>query len=114
MQPVLVDDRLDLGQVGDLMDQGRRVLAVQRRGRNAGRNRACSHGTPEFLGRDQRAERLGMSGLSAAVSSGGRSGWLSLQADRIGGGRLGRVGGVELSRASRLVIRCSNSAIRPW
>src|SRR5262249_21069103 len=29
MQPVLLDGRLDLGQVGDLMDQARQILAVQ-------------------------------------------------------------------------------------
>jgi hypothetical protein len=37
-----------------------------------------------------------MAGLSPAFPPGRRSRWLSLQADRVGGRRLGGVGGIEL------------------
>jgi hypothetical protein len=103
MQPVLVDDGLNLGQVGDLMDQGRRILAVQVVATTPAGMGLAIAGRPEFLGRDQRAERLGMAGLCAAASSGGRSRRLALRSDRIGGGRLGRVGRVLVEPALELV-----------
>ena len=85
------------------MDQGRRIFAVQVVAAPPAGTGLAIAARPEFLGRDQRAERLGMAGLCAAASSGGRSRRLALQSDGIGGGRLGRVGGVLVEPALKLV-----------
>src|SRR5262245_49927741 len=96
MQAVLVDEGLDLGELGDLMDQGGGVLPVQRlAATTAGAGLAVAR-RAELVGRDQGAEGLGMSRLSAAFPPGRRSRRLSLQADGVGGWGLGGVGGVEL------------------
>ena len=50
----------------------------------------------DLFGRDERAVGLAMSRLPAAFSLLRRSRGFPLHADRIGRGRLGRVGGVEL------------------
>jgi hypothetical protein len=105
MQAVFGDDRLDLGPFGDLMDQGVVVLPVQRvTTAPAGVGLAVSAGA-EFLGRDQGSKRLEMAGLSTSFSPGRRSRWLSFQADRIRGRRLGRVGGIELEPSLEIAHR---------
>jgi hypothetical protein len=102
MQAVFVDDRLDPGQFGDLMDQGIGVLSRQRMATPPAGIGLRVAGRVEPLGGDQGAERLATAGLPAALPL-GRGRWrLALQADRVGGGRLGGVGGVELE--SRLEI----------
>ena len=96
MQAVFVHQRLDPGQVGDLMDQRGRVGALQRLAAPpAGIGLAIS-GRAELLGGDQGAERLAMARLTAALPPGRWSRWLSFQPDGIRGGRLGGVGGIEL------------------
>jgi hypothetical protein len=96
MQAIFIDDRLDLRQIGDLMDDGYGIIAVEMVAAPTARDRLAVAGGAELLGRDQRAERLGMARLSAAVASGRRSRRLALQADRVRGRGLGRIGGVEL------------------
>ena len=96
MQAVLVHERLDLGQLGDLMDHGVGVLAVQDLTAAAAGPGLAIAGGVELLGGDQGAERLGMTGLSATFAPGRGSWRLSFQADRVRRGRLGGVGGVEL------------------
>jgi hypothetical protein len=96
MQAILVDDRLDLGQFGDLMDQGAGILAVQGvAAATAGTGLTVPRGA-ELLTRDQGSEGLGMAGLSPAFPPGRGSGRFSFQADGVGGRWLGGVGGVEL------------------
>jgi hypothetical protein len=95
MQPVFVHERLDPGQVGDLMDQGRRILAVQRMAAPTTGPGPTIGGRAELLGRDQGAERLAMAGLSATFAPRRRSRRLSFQADRVGRGRLGGIRRVE-------------------
>jgi hypothetical protein len=96
MEPILIDDRLNLGQFSDLMDQGFGVVAGELMTASAASGRLTVDRLANFLGRDQGAVGLAMSGLPAAFLSAGRSGGLTLQSDRIGRGRLRRVGGVEL------------------
>ena len=96
MVSVLVDDRLDPGQFGDLMDQGLGILAAQGVATAAAGTGLTVGGRAEFLGGDQGPKRFAMAGLSPALSRGRRSRRLALQADRVGRRGLGRVGGVEL------------------
>jgi hypothetical protein len=96
MESVFVDQRLDLGQFGDLMHQGGRVIAAQ------GVATAAAIGGPalgdraHLLLRDQAALHPGMSRLPTTFATGGWGGRLALEADGIGRRRLGGIGGVEL------------------
>jgi hypothetical protein len=96
MEPVFVDQRLDLGQFGDLMDQGGRVIAAQ------GMATAAAIGGPaigrraDLFRRDQTAPSPAMSRLPAPFATGGRGGGLALQPDGIRRRRLGGIGGIEL------------------
>jgi hypothetical protein len=96
MQAVFVHDRLDFGEIDDLMDQRCGILALEGVSAiPAGTGLAVAPGA-ELLGRNQAAERLGMAGLTAAAALRRRCRWLAFDADGIGGGGLGGVGGVEL------------------
>ena len=96
MEPVFVDQRLDLGQFGDLMDQGGRVITGQ------GVATAAAIGGPalgdraDLLRRDQAALGPAMSRLPAPFPTGGRGGRLAFEPDGIGRRGLGGIGGVEL------------------
>ena len=103
MKPILIDDRLDLGQFGDLMDQRRGVIAEQPSTTASAVGRLAGDGLADFLGWDQNPLGATMPGLTAAFLSGGRRGRLSLGPDEIGGGRLMRVGGVELEPGFEVV-----------
>ena len=96
MQAIFVDDRLDLGEFGDLVDQGVGVIADERVAAAAAGAGLTLGGGVELLGRDQSAEGLGMTGLSSEFPPGRRLRQLAFDADRVGGGWLGRIGGVEL------------------
>ena len=96
MQPVLVDDRLDPGQFGDLMDQGIRVLPQQRMATPSARIGLAVGGPAEPLGRDQDPGGPAMPGLAAPLAPALGPGRLALQADGVGRRGLGRVGGIEL------------------
>src|SRR5262249_1405513 len=96
MQAVLVHQRINLGQLGDLMEYGAGVLTVQGLTAAAAGTGLAIAGRRRLLGWDQGAERVGMAGLSAALALRRRSRWLSLQADRVRRRRLGGVGGIEL------------------
>jgi hypothetical protein len=58
-----------------------------------------------FSGGYQAAERLAMAELPLAPPPGRRGRRLALQADRVGGGRLGGVGGVELEPGLEITDR---------
>ena len=96
MEPVFVDQRLDLGQFGDLMDQGGGVITDQ------GVATAAAIGGPalgdraDLLRRDQAALGPAMSRLPAPFPTGGRGGGLAFEPDGIGRRRLGGIGGIEL------------------
>jgi hypothetical protein len=96
MEPILVDDRLDLGQFSDLMDPGFGVVAGELMTATAAGSRLAVGRLANLLGRGQGAIGLAMSRLAATFPSAGRSRGLTLQTNRIRGWRLRRVGGVEL------------------
>ena len=96
MEPILVDDRLDPGEFGHLVDQGFRVVTGELMTATSTSTGLAVDRLADLLGRDQGAVGLAMSGLAATLLFTGRRGWLPLQSDRIGRRRLGGVGGVEL------------------
>jgi len=96
MESIFVDQRLDLGQFGDLMNQGSRIIADQGMATTATIRGPALGDRTHLLRRDQAALGPGMSRLSTALATGGWSGRLALQADGIGRRRLGGIGGVEL------------------
>ncbi len=96
MEPILVDDRLDPGQVGDLMDYRFEVVASESMTATATGVGLAVERLADLLGRYQDALGFSMSGLATALLPAGRSRGFPLHPDRIGRGRLGRVGGVEL------------------
>ena len=96
MAPILIDEGLDLGQFGDLMDQGFGVVAVECVTTAATGGRLADERVADLLGRDQAPPGLAMAGLAAAFFPAGRSWGFPLHANRIGRGGLGRVRGVEL------------------
>ena len=96
MESILINDRLDPGQFGDLMDQRRGVVAEQSMTTATTGVRLAVERLADLLGWDQVRAGLAMPGLPAAFLPGGRGGGLALHPDRVGRGGLGRVGGVEL------------------
>jgi hypothetical protein len=99
MEPILVDDRFDPGEFGDLMDQRLRIVAREPMTTAATDRRLAVEGVADLLRRHQGAPSLAMSGLATAFLPTGRSGRPPLHPDGIGRGRLGRVGGVEFEPA---------------
>ena len=73
MKPILIDDRLDPGQFGDLMDHGARGRRQQAHGRSGGRPPACSRMVSRtFSGGTRGALGLAMPGLPTAFLPAGR------------------------------------------
>ncbi len=103
MEPILIDDRLNLGQFGDLMDQRLGVIAGKAMTTAATVGRLAVKRLANFLGRYSTSAKLAMSGLSAAFLSAGRSGGFALHSDGIGRGRLGRVGRVKLEAVFQII-----------
>jgi len=103
MEPILVDDRLDLGQFGDLMDEGFGIVTGEMVTTTTTGSRLAVDGLANLLRRDQTAVGFAMSGLSSTLLPARRGGGSALHSDRIGGGRLGRVRGVELEPALKIV-----------
>jgi hypothetical protein len=68
MKSVFIDDRLDPGQFGDLMNQGLGILAAQGVATTAAGMGLTVGGGAELLGRDQGPKRLAMAGLSPALA----------------------------------------------
>ena len=103
MKLIFIDEGLDPGQFGDLMDQRRGVIAEQSLTTAPAVGRLTSDGFTDFLGWDQNPLGPTMLGLTAAFLAGGSGGRLSLGPDEIGRGRLVRVGGVELESCLEVV-----------
>jgi hypothetical protein len=96
MEPVFVDHGFDLGQFGDLMDQGRRIVTGQDMATAAAIGGPALGDRTDLLGGDQATLCPAMSRLAAPLSTGGGCGWPALEPDGIGRRRLGGIGGVEL------------------
>ena len=96
MESVLVDQRLDLGQFGDLVNQGSRVITDQGVAAAAA-IRGSAIGDRAYLLRWNQAPQCpAMSRLATPFPTGGRGGRLTFQADGIRRRRLGGIGGIEL------------------
>jgi hypothetical protein len=96
MEPVLVDQGLNLGQFGDLVDQGTGVITDQGVAAAAAIPGPTLGDRAHFLGRDQAPQSPAMSRLPTPFATGGPGGRFAFQPDGIGGRRLGRIGGIEL------------------
>ncbi|XBH03585.1 recombinase family protein [Singulisphaera sp. Ch08] len=96
MKSIFIDEGLDLGQFGHLMDQRLGVVAPKPLTASATRLRLAVDGLAQLLRRHQGTVGFAMSRLPTALLAAGRSGRPPLQADRIRRRWLGRVGGVEL------------------
>ncbi len=96
MESVLVHQGLDLGQFGDLVDQGTGVITDQ------GVSATATIGGPtlgdraQLLGRDQAPLCPGMSRLPTPLATRGPGGWLAFQPNGIGRRRFGGIRGIEL------------------
>ncbi len=78
MEPVLVDDRLDLGQFGDLVDQRFGIVTSEPMATSATGGRLAVERLVDLLGRDQGAVGLAMPKLTAAFLATGWAGGLQL------------------------------------
>jgi hypothetical protein len=96
MEPILIDDRLDPGQFGDLMDHRLWVVASEPLTAAATDLRLAVECLADLLGRDQDAMGFAMSGLATASFPTGKCRGFPLHPDRVGRGGFRRVGGVEL------------------
>jgi hypothetical protein len=103
MEPILVNDRFDLGQFSDLMNQWLGVVASELLTATAASCRFTVDRLENLLGWYQSAASLAMSWLPAAFPSRRRSWRLTLQPDRIRGRGLGRIGGVELEPILKII-----------
>ena len=113
MEAIFGDDRLDLRQFGNLMDERGRVLASQGLAATATSRGFARNSRGDLFGRDERPLGFAMAGLTAAFSLAARSRRFPLRADRIGRGQLGRVGGVQFeSRFQVADFRCEFPDLR--
>jgi hypothetical protein len=96
VESVLVDQRLDLRQFGDLVNQGSRVITGQGVAAAAAIRGPALGDRSHLLRWDQAAQRPAMSRLPTPFSTRGRGRRLAFQPDGVGRRRLGGIGGIEL------------------
>ena len=113
MKPVFVDQWLELGQFGDLVDQGGRVITDQGMATAAAIRGPAIGNRAHLLRWDQAALGPAMSRLPAPFPTRGRGGGLTLEPDGIRRRGLEELVELSFSRASRSLTRCSSSATRP-
>jgi hypothetical protein len=94
VEPVFVHDRLDRGHFGDLMSQRCGIIAIEVVTTTTALRRLAVDDLPEGFGRDQGSAMVAMADLPTPLPAGGGGRRSSLDGGRIGGGWLGRVGGV--------------------
>ena len=115
MELGFINDWLNLGQFGDLMDQRSGVVTEEFMTTSPTVGRLTGEGFADVLGRDQDAIGLAVFRLTTAFLTARRSGRLSLDTKEIRGGRLVRVGGIELESGSKIidsVFQVVNSLLR--
>jgi hypothetical protein len=78
MELILIDDRLDLGQFSDLMDQGVGVVAREPMTATTASSRLAVGRLANLLRRDQVAVGFAMSGLASALPSAASSDFVGL------------------------------------
>jgi hypothetical protein len=96
MESVFVDQRLDLGQFGHLVDQGTGVITDQGVPTVAAISGPAVGDGAQLLRWDQATQYPAMSRLPAPFATGGPGGRLALEPDGIGRRGLGGIGGIEL------------------
>jgi hypothetical protein len=94
MQAILDDLGADLGKFGDLMAERLGILSVESVAASGTGRRLDLDSPGQLLDGNQLASLTLMARLSAPPLLGSRLGRLSLDVERLGGGRLGRVRGV--------------------
>jgi hypothetical protein len=90
------------GQFGDLVDQGGRVITGQGMATTAPIRGPAIGDRAWLLRRDQAAQSPSMSGLPAPLPTGRPGGGPAIEADEIGGRRLGGIGEIELERGLQI------------
>jgi hypothetical protein len=99
----LVDERLDLGEVGDLLAESVEVIATEGMSATPTGDWPTIGGGAKLRRWDARALVLGVTQLSAALAPRGRDRRLAPQSDGIGSRRLGGIRGVELEPGFEIV-----------
>ena len=94
MEPVLIDDRDDRRQLGDLMPERLGIVTGEGVAAPPALRRLALDDLADSLGRDQGAGMTSMARLAAPLLARGRGRWPSLGRGGIGGRWLGGVGGV--------------------
>ena len=107
MEPVLIDDRQDRRQLGDLMPERLGVVTGEGVAAPPALRRLALDGVTDGLGRDQGAGMTSMAGLAAPLLARRGSRGPSLDRGGIGGGGPGGVGRV----ASALLLECGDPAL---
>jgi hypothetical protein len=103
MEPILIDDRFDLGKFSDLMDQGFGIVTGEFLTASATSGRLAVERLVDLLRWDQGTVSLAMPVLPTAFFATGWGGGLALHPDGVRRGWLGRVGGVELEPVLEIV-----------
>jgi hypothetical protein len=98
VESVLIDVGTDGRDLGDLVSHGIGIISLKRGATALALRRLDLEGLSKLLGWDKRPGVSFVTGLSSALPPGrrGRRPPLKLDGGRIGGGRLGRIGGVEV------------------
>jgi hypothetical protein len=98
VEAVFIDVGTERRDLGDLVPQGMRIVSLQRGATASGLRRLDLEGLSQLFGWDQRPGGSFVTGLSATVAPGRRDRRSPLELDggRIGGGRLGRICGVQV------------------
>ena len=110
MELIFIDDRLNLGQFGDLMEQRRGAVAEESATTSSAVGRLAGDGLADFLGWDQDPLGPTILGPTAAFFPVGGVGGFRLAPTKSEEGGLCELVELSLSRASRSLIRDSNAA----
>jgi hypothetical protein len=104
MESVLIDVGTDRRDLGDLVPYWIGVVSLQRGAAASAVRRFDLDGLSDLLGWDECSGMALVTGLSSALSSGrrGRRSPLELDGRGVGGGGLGRVGGVQVEPGLQL------------
>jgi hypothetical protein len=98
VEAILIDVGTNRWDLGDLVSQGLGIVPLERDATASALRRLDLEGLSELFGWDQRPDVAFVARLSSALAPGRRDRRSPLELDggRIGGGGLGRVGGIEV------------------
>src|SRR5262245_50869801 len=97
MEPILIDVGTNRRDLSDLMSQGLGIVTLECGATASALRRLDLEGLSKSFGRDQRTGVSFVAGLASTLEPGrrGRRPPLELDGGRIGGGRPGRISGIE-------------------